>query len=382
MPPVTRSRKKGLPPPPGHDTPPTYSVNLSLPAPQRHRHIATAYRDPLKRILPPLYRDVLSTLPCAALLDGASHVLLRRLHSHDETEELRTYAVVTGVPMHVLVAYNIFLDLMMGCISGGVVGGSAGTMLHFRGLDWGMDTLRPLVLALDFLRGGETVAQTLTYAGYIGVLTGVRAGLSMSLNYRATLTGALGWLRIVPHGLAVLLGLRPSISSRLRGLLLAPAPAPGVENLVATTRAWASSPCYLLFCTPTRVVLVEKDFGSARVMEEARFAAVANHDVDMEEWDEDAFRVLAARSGGVGMEELVADSRMRKQLVVDAWRSHSRRSSRGGGGTVRLRDVVKWLQIPEVTNECTHYSCVMDPAAGTVVWSRWWKVSPGTDYSG
>lgn len=381
MPPGTRSGKKGLPPPPAHDTPPTYSVDLSLPAPQRHRHIATAYRDRLSPILRPLYRDVLSTLPGAALLDRASQVFLRRLHSRDETEELRTYATETGVPMHMLVAYNVFLDLMMGCISGGVVGGSTGTMLHFRGLDWGMDTLRPLVLALEFLRDGETVAHTLTYAGYIGVLTGVRAGLSMSLNYRATLAGGLEWLRIVPHWLAVLLGLRPSISSRLRGLLLAPTPVPGVEGLVDTSRAWVSSPCYLLFCTPTRVVLLEKGFCSARVMEESWFAAVANHDVEMEEWDEDAFRALAARSGGVGMKELVADSRMRKQLVADAWRRRGSTTS-GGGGTVRLRDVIKWLQIPEVTNECTHFSCVMDPAAGTIVWSRWWRESPGTDYSG
>ncbi len=47
-------------------------------------------------------------------------------------------------------------------------------MVHIRALDWGMDQLRDLVVELDFVRfeGGPIVATSLTYFGYVGVLTG------------------------------------------------------------------------------------------------------------------------------------------------------------------------------------------------------------------
>jgi hypothetical protein len=52
-------------------------------------------------------------------------------------------------------------------------------MLHFRTLDWGMDPLRGVLVQLEFVRSGsrdpeEVLARTVTYAGFVGVLTGVR----------------------------------------------------------------------------------------------------------------------------------------------------------------------------------------------------------------
>ena len=48
-----------------------------------------------------------------------------------------------------------------------------------------MPELMPLTIEVDFVRGGQVVFSATTWAGYIGILTGVRpGGFSVSVNYR------------------------------------------------------------------------------------------------------------------------------------------------------------------------------------------------------
>lgn len=52
-------------------------------------------------------------------------------------------------------------------------------MMHLRTLDWGMDELRDLIVVLEFVRSkGEdpdkVIGRCITYAGFTGILTGVR----------------------------------------------------------------------------------------------------------------------------------------------------------------------------------------------------------------
>jgi hypothetical protein len=44
-------------------------------------------------------------------------------------------------------------------------------MLHFRTLDWGMDSLRKLIVQLEFVneKGGSVIARSITYAGFVEV---------------------------------------------------------------------------------------------------------------------------------------------------------------------------------------------------------------------
>lgn len=129
--------------------------------------------------------------------------------------------------MYLLVAFNVLLDLLMGCTSGGArVSDNAGLekMLHFRTLDWSMDQLRKVVVHLDFVEKpvDAILASSVTYVGFVSVLTGVRQGLSMSLNFRPNHNKVIRFsnLQFFFHHLSVLLGFRPSISSLLRQLLL------------------------------------------------------------------------------------------------------------------------------------------------------------------
>jgi len=113
--------------------------------------------------------------------------------------------------MHLLVAFNVLLDLFMGCTSGGTKLSSKNMMLHFRTLDWGMDPLRKVIVQLEYIRDRVKVASAITYVGYVGVLTGIRKELSMSLNFRP-IHNASTWLasfRFYLHHALALFGFRP-----------------------------------------------------------------------------------------------------------------------------------------------------------------------------
>jgi len=170
---------------PHQSKPPVFKINLSLPPSQRYVEVATAYQEKL-RDLTAIFDDLLEQagLPRKPLTLLAK-LILRRLYSKEQTEELRGIRKVTGVGIHLLVALNVLLDLFMGCTSGGVrvTEGRRKKMLHFRSLDWSMDELRDVLVQFEFVEqdGGEVVARAINYVGFVGVLTGVRYVLSRSL---------------------------------------------------------------------------------------------------------------------------------------------------------------------------------------------------------
>lgn len=165
------------------DVPPVYSINLSLPPRERYKAIAMDYKHQLENLIG-LFDELLESFTNAhkiymAAIKKIARVVLRRVYSEEETEELRGIHDVTGIDMYLLVVFNVLLDCLMGCTSGGVRVRddlSGGSMLHFRTLDWGMDPLREVVVQLEFKNGarGDIIARSITYVGFVGVLTGVR----------------------------------------------------------------------------------------------------------------------------------------------------------------------------------------------------------------
>ena len=204
---------------------PRYVIDLAIKPRDRYLQLATAYKDKVQH-LTGLFNDLLRDLGLALGLHGfinrTARLLLRRLKSSEETEEIRGISHVTGVPMYLLVSLNVFLDLLMGCTSGGIktqssVEGQSTRMLHFRTLDWGMDPLRSVIVQLDFINSktsaDKVLSSSITYVGFVGVLTGVRQYLSLSLNFRG-IHNAQAFrdrFRFRFHHLLVLLGHRQSI---------------------------------------------------------------------------------------------------------------------------------------------------------------------------
>ena len=116
--------------------PPTYQIDLNLPPEQRYVKLAQEYASEIKE-LTSLFRDIVAMTGLSLRwIRFLCRLLLHRLSSSEETAELRGISKAVDVEMYLLIAFNTFLDLFMGCSSGGVkVNDGNGKMLHFRTLD-------------------------------------------------------------------------------------------------------------------------------------------------------------------------------------------------------------------------------------------------------
>lgn len=362
---------------------PRYTIDLSLPPVERYQKLAGDFKTELASI-PPLFDEVVQSLhPNLSVytVQRVARLLLRRLHSKEQTQELRGIQQVTGIEMYLLVAFNVLLDLFMGCTSGGVRvrrSGEGTKMLHFRTLDWGMDVLRKMIVQLDFVesRGGPVFATSVTYVGFVGVLTGVRKGLSISLNFRPNhdASSRTANFRFYFHHVLVLLGFRHSVSSLLRQPLLSCNVRSKYSTLATIEHrlpAAVTTAAYLIFSDGDRTVTMEKDHRTAFVKSAEDFLVITNHD-QADELQPDTRNGTQATSHTAlemtGMLELVEESTSRKEYLVHEWETASKGS--GSHRAISQRRLITWLNSYPITNEETHFALVMDPDRGKVIWIK------------
>lgn len=339
--------------------------------------------------------------------------------------------------MYLLICFNVILDLLMGCSSGGAAvrdedsfSGTTGTkMVHFRTLDWGMDPLRRVLVQLDYVLEphGDVVASSINYAGFVGVLTGVRKGLSLSLNFRGVHNGSselLANARYYGYLAMVVLGLRPSVSSTLRSYLIPgvygknldgstgqadvaslPTYETVVQEVSCKTKPLTSTACYLCFSSGRETTVVEKDLNTATLRSSTSLVVVTNADAETEESnnahddddddddDDNAQSHLEAKraahetaSPATALEELLEDANERKACAERNYRKLIRRRSKasraGGARDVKAEasillpavdEIVEMVQEHPTSNECTHFAAVMDPIAWKFAWCRYWR---------
>lgn len=428
---------------PAHDRPPIYRIDLSLPPRERYVELSRLYRDELHSLaglFDELVEAFLPTVP-VKLIRGLARLALRRLFSTEETEEIRGISQAAGVDIYLLVAFNVLLDALMGCTSGGVRvkaeeedGSRTTKMLHFRTLDWGMDALRKLIVQLEFVSSSsdtdEILATSITYVGFVGVLTAVRKGLSVSLNFRAIHDTSKRWanFRFYFSHLLVLLGTRRSISSLLRQCILPEAASRGhlsfssrwplqwrrrksdndnnssirasnVPSLAFLKDKIPQEPttaAYLIFSDGASTMTMEKDHRTAVVRSSSSFIVITNNDLEPDapstgqiaKDKQESHAGLSLVSGELeSMIDIIADSNIRRACIQEQWEKKVRRAAGARKRTssrptreeeaicepdddvaATPREVIKWLRTYPVTNETTHFATVMDPTGGKVVW--------------
>jgi hypothetical protein len=386
-------------------TPPIYTIDLSLPPAKRYVKVADDYRHELQNLQSLFDQLLAATRLPTGLVHVLTRLLLRKLHSEEQTQEIRGISQAIRVPMYLLVAYNVLLDLFMGCTSGGARVTSdrsqGSTMVHFRTLDWDMPELRDVVVQFDYVgeRGGQVIASAVSYVGFVGVLTAVRKDLSVSLNFRAYHNDDASWranLKYYAHQVAVLLGFRPSIASMLRDCILPrtrilgnregqegrvevdPLPRYRECDICTGIPLTPSTAAYLIFCTPKEVLVLEKDRVIATILMSSDFLAVTNHDA---RYDTQPCAAHAAHAKnammGIGMEDVIEESVARKQCLSkkwEAWNRDRKRSGRTRAGGVPLQVLKAWMQEYPTCNSQTHFTCLMDPARGTIRWARKYAV--------
>jgi hypothetical protein len=159
---------------------PKYTINLSLKPEDRYVDLAKDFLSEISN-LTSLFDEVIeaSGLPFSTqTMHRVARLILRRVHDKEQLRELYGISKATGVEMYLLVAFNVLLDLFMACTSGGVRirDDDKAKMVHFRTLDWSMEPLREVIVQLEFVEkvGGPVIARSVTYAGFVGLLTGIR----------------------------------------------------------------------------------------------------------------------------------------------------------------------------------------------------------------
>lgn len=291
-------------------------------------------------------------------------------------------------------------------------------MVHFRTLDWGMDPLRSLIVQLEFVRDDEpdtVLATCITYVGFVGILTGVRKDLSVSLNFRAVHDTRRD-VGFYFNYLLVLLGLRQSITSLLRQFVL---PMQGgstrlsntstLEEILHEVPFLRTTAAYLIFCDGRSIVAMEKDYGTAFWRRSSSFLIKTNHDEDTTSVMDEAiandrgYTGLRVADGMQSMAKIIEESKARQASMQGKWdrrvRDHGvfqqqlkrrrvkddtlprsmhlkwKRNTKMGWEdpesevSVTLGTVLGWLCSDPIVNEDTHYAVLMDPVEGRFIYS-------------
>lgn len=192
---------------------PSFVINLDLPPSERWAEVARAKRAEVYKMHEALKNLTLDLLGPRVLdfIDSSMPKLLSSL-PWPFTEEMKSLSNITGLPLGEVVLYNVFYEFFTVCTSI-VAQDTNGEIYHARNMDFGLflgwdtrnhtwamtEVLRPTVIKLDFQRSQKTVFKAVTFAGYLGILTGVKPGaFSMTVNERFKLNGGfiglLEWL--------------------------------------------------------------------------------------------------------------------------------------------------------------------------------------------
>ncbi|KAI9891769.1 MAG: hypothetical protein M1814_002333 [Vezdaea aestivalis] len=357
------------------ETPPVYRINLDVAPEERYVHVVRDFIPQLQAITS-LFDEVVRTgfpfLP-TSFVRLVARGCLWGVWDRDETRELRGISSATHIPMYLLVAFNTFLDSFMGCTSGAVRERASkkkdNRMVHFRILDWDMPQLRELVVYIEYYASRsstEKIATNITYAGYLGCLTGVRKGLSLSLNFRPTHHCATTTL--ITHQILVMLGIRPSIATKLRALLLTES-CPSLNSILERFPKEVCTPCYTIFCDGDTAVVVEKDHKAAHIRSATDFIVHTNHDSPN---NIEATTSLAPTRITVAI--LIEGSKELRSCITDKYKSFVKHSSKtiweegtvDHGSAVPMAKIIQWIAEYPTSNEQTHFACILDPKKGSI----------------
>ncbi|KAL2077415.1 hypothetical protein ACEWY4_026919 [Coilia grayii] len=137
-----------------------------------------------------------------ALVDNVLPLMLDTL-PYPFNKEILGISLASGVPVGEMILFNIFYEVFSVCTS--VVAEDAnGNLYHGRNLDFGLlmgwnhknhswtltEKLKPLTVNIDFKRNNITVFKSTNFAGYVGILTGIRPNLfTLTMNERFNIDG-------------------------------------------------------------------------------------------------------------------------------------------------------------------------------------------------
>eukprot|EP01100_Stratorugosa_tubuloviscum_P011576 TRINITY_DN518_c0_g1_i2.p1 TRINITY_DN518_c0_g1~~TRINITY_DN518_c0_g1_i2.p1 ORF type:complete len:427 (+),score=179.08 TRINITY_DN518_c0_g1_i2:63-1283(+) len=196
--------------------PKTFIINLDDPPQTRWNEVVQQHLQFIPALIADLRRQQEEELGPGIISNSIAWIFKKVLVgtgclSEEVLNELKGIATLTeshGLDFNTLVLLNFGYDFTARCTSAVIEGPSYSnlesrkkTIYLLRNLDWESKPLRQLTIEVNFQRQGKTVFRAITFAFFIGILTGVKfptdgnGGFSISLNYRKisdSLFGAFG----------------------------------------------------------------------------------------------------------------------------------------------------------------------------------------------
>lgn len=160
---------------------PRYVIDLDDQPKNRWTAVITDHLDSLPAMLS-LAQNLLGAVgtPIVTAMLRAAAAFGLAAHS----DELRGVAEVANMSLGQVILLQLAYEAYAACTSI-VTNGANGKPIHIRTMDWDMPDLMPLTIEVDFVKKGKLQYRATTWAGYVGVLTGLRPGVfSVSVNYR------------------------------------------------------------------------------------------------------------------------------------------------------------------------------------------------------
>lgn len=179
---IARSREKrqGMP-----AVAPEFTVDLRKPPEERWSEVVAYFREPMSRVFRQMTEEMLPALGSAGTFFMDPLTALN-FPEHIKSE-ICSIAREVGVQCNHLKIIQLAYELNAACTSIGAV--FPGGAKLFRTMDWELSLLQELSATFHFV-GDDFKYSASSWAGYVGVLTGVRAassksdGLAISVNFR------------------------------------------------------------------------------------------------------------------------------------------------------------------------------------------------------
>lgn len=314
----------------------TYTVDLDKPADQRWSEISIEYANRIKKVLK-YCESILGNLNYSA--SWISWLFSNYVFYIDE---LRGISKDTGIEISQLILMQLCYEVCACCTS--IIIDKEDNTYHYRTMDWAMEELKDITIQVRFVKNDKEIYQAVCWAGYVGILTGVRKDIaSVSLNYRRTV--------------------EPSIMDNLYSMIGGSWPAGflirhALETADSTEQIFAYlsnsdliSPCYIIVNgaeTGTGKVIVRERFSTnkkIKLSSNSQFIAQTNIDYDRLD-DPKAPNILMSRERLSKVDELIQNH---NDSIIDT------------------KSIIKLFDTYPIINHETIYVCVMDCASGEII---------------
>jgi len=165
---------------------PKYTINLDLPPLQRWTEICSV---PLFKQMGQYLYQVITTIIPGTEIQELGEEINDLYYPYELSQEIKGCATQMGIPYGWVALFNLGYEVSDACTSI-VAQTKDGKILHARNMDFweGMGftaTLKNMTIQVDYQKGGKTVFTATTFAGFVGVLSGMKpGGFSVTVDTR------------------------------------------------------------------------------------------------------------------------------------------------------------------------------------------------------